>query len=247
MMKKTLLLITAFIASVIVAHAQTDYKMWETIFLVPKDGEIEAMKKGLSDHNKKFHTSDPYKAYVWEVLTGPHEGQWLWAMGPCTFTDLDNAPANDDKHNQDWEANVAAHCDKIYETKYWKLDEKVSYRPENDPGDKVLWATLDIKRFEKYRFNALMEKVAKVYNEKKYEHGFSVYNSEFDSGDGQDVVLEWQFGKWAWFDRDTKFKKDYEEVHGEGTWWQFMEEWRDVIESSFDELAVYHKDLSGGE
>jgi hypothetical protein len=246
-MKKTLFTMVAILFATVFVSAQADYKMWETIYIVPKKGSEEDLKKGLAEHNKEFHKEDPYKAYVWEVISGKHEGQWLWVMGPLTFTDLDNAPAGEDKHDKDWNEKIDPYCEKIHEVKYWKLNEKVSYSPEDNPGDKVLWATIDIRPFEMYRFNAMLEKVAEVYKEKKYDHGFSVYTSAFDSGDGEDVVLEWQFGKWAWFDREEKFRKDYEEVHGEGTWWQFMEEYQDVVESSTDELAVLLKDLSGGE
>jgi hypothetical protein len=201
----------------------------------------------MAEHNKKYHNEGPYTAHVWAVHTGPHEGQWLWVMGPCTFTDLDNAPAGGEAHDKDWQENVAAHCDKIHEFKYWKMNEKVSYDPEEAPGEKVLWTTFDIKPFEMYHFTAMLEKVVEVYNTKKYDNGFYVYESQFDSGDGQDVVIEWQFKNWAWFDKEDRFVKDYEEIHGEGSWVKFMEEYRDVVESSFDELAEYMKDLSGGE
>jgi len=246
-MKKTIVLLIGFIAFAFLANAQTGYKMWETIYIVPKKGSIEELKKGLSDHNKEFHSTAPFTAHVWNVMTGPHEGQLLWVMGPCTFTDLDSAPGGEAKHDADWDANVEAHCEKVHEVKYWKLNEKVSYSPEGAPGEKVIWTTYDIKPFEMYRFNAMLEKVAEVYRQKKYDHSFSVYESQLDSGDGQDIVLEWQFEKWAFFDEEDSFKKDYEEIHGEGTWTYFMEEYRDVVESSFDELAVYMKELSGVE
>jgi len=246
-MKKTLLMLMLVMGSALMVFSQTDYKMWETIYLVPKKGHEADLKKGLADHNKKYHNSGPYTAHVWSVISGKHEGQYLWAMGPCTFTDLDSAPVGGDDHDTDWEKNVAAYCEDIHEIKYWRLNEKVSYSPEQAPGGKVLWSTFDIKGYEMYRFNEMMEKVKEVYDTKKYSHGFSVYTSQFDSGDGEDVVLEWQFSNWSWFDRDQKFKEDYEEVHGEGSWWKFIEEWREVAEKSFDELAVYMEDLSGAE
>jgi hypothetical protein len=246
-MRKTIMIFLAFVITSLMVSAQTDYKMWETIYIKPKKGSEEALKKGMAEHNKEYHNSGPYTAHVWSVISGPHEGQWLWVMGPCTFTDLDNAPAGDEAHDDDWDEKIAVHCEKIHEVKYWKLNEKVSYDPEEYPGDKVLWTTFDIKPFKMYKFNEMLEKVVEVYNEKKYEHGFSVYTSRFDSDDGEDVVLEWQFEKWAWFDREEKFRNDFEEVHGEGSWWKFMEDYRDCVESSFDELAVYMRDLSGGE
>lgn len=245
-MKKNLLLLTVFLSTALLVNSQTDYKMWETVYIKPKSGSIEDLKKGVADHNKKYHNSAPFMGHVWSVYSGPHEGEWLWVMGPCTFTDLDSRPEGKD-HDQDWAENVEAYCETIHEVKYWKLNETVSYNPEAYPGDKVLWTTFDIKPFEGYRFKEMLEKVAEVYRQKKYAHSFSVYESQFDSGDGQDIVLEWQFDKWAFFDREDAFKKDFEEIHGEGSWIKFMEEYRDVVESSFDELAEYQKDLSGGE
>ena len=43
---------------------------------------------------------------------------------------------------------------------------------------------------------------------------------------------------------DMKFSKQYEEVHGEGTWTQFMEEYKDVVEKATDEIAELNADAS---
>ncbi len=54
----------------------------------------------------------------------------------------------------------------------------------------------------------------RVYEEMDYPCSMTYYSSEFDSDDGEDVVLEWTFDKWTWSDRDPVFVKKYEEVHG---------------------------------
>jgi hypothetical protein len=90
----------------------------------------------------------------------------------------------------------------------------------------------------------MLEKVVAVYKAKNYPYGFYVYENQFDSGDGEDVVIEWEFDKWSFFDVDMKFSKQYEEVHGEGTWTQFMEEYKDVVEKATDEIAELNADAS---
>jgi hypothetical protein len=40
-------------------------------------------------------------------------------------------------------------------------------------------------------------------------------------------------------------KKDFEEVHGEGSWWKLIEEYRDVVVSSEDELSILLPEMSG--
>ncbi len=39
-------------------------------------------------------------------------------------------------------------------------------------------------------------------------------------------------------------KKDYEEVHGEGSWWKIIEEYRDVVVSADDEFSVRMPEMS---
>ncbi|RLD83487.1 MAG: hypothetical protein DRJ02_12865, partial [Bacteroidetes bacterium] len=112
---------------------------------------------------------------------------------------------------------------------------------------KVIWTVFDIKPGDGYRFAAILEKVAEVYKEKKYEHNFSVYWNKFDNKQGRDVVVEVSFNTWSFMDEDNKMKKDYEEVHGEGSWFKLIEEFRDVVVSSEDEVSVLIPELGGAQ
>ena len=244
-MKTVILLFCLVTGLVTTSLSQTDYEGWRTLY-IESGKNREALEKGMAAHNKKYHASGPYEAYVWEIIIGKHEGQYLLAMGPCTFTDLDTKPFGKE-HDEDWQKNVMNYVEKESSYKFWKVNDKVSYQPENGLSGKVIWTSYDIKPFEGYRFKAMLEKVAEVYRTKKYNHSFMVYETQFDIGDGEDIVLEWQFDKWAWLDREEKFMKDYEEVHGEGTWRYFMEEYKDVVEDSYDEVAIFRKDLGGAE
>lgn len=244
-MEKQFLLSLTFLSFVIIGFSQADYKMWETIYIVPKADKVEELKKGMAEHNQKYHNEDPFTAHVWSIHTGRHEGTWLWAMGPTTFTDLDNRPA-EDGHDKDWDENITPYVEKVYGVKYWKLDEELSYIKEDSPFGKAIFSIYDIKPFEGYRFKEMVRKVIEVYEEMDYPYSMTYYSSQFDSDDGEDVVLEWTFDKWSFFDRDPVFVKKYEEVHGMGSWHYFMEEFKDVVKGSFDEVAEYMEEISGG-
>ncbi len=242
-MKKIFSLSILMLGIAIVAFSQTDYKMWEGMYITAKTGQEDALKKGLTEHNKKYHPQGLYQVNVYSIEAGKHEGDLFWAMGPCTFTDLDSRPETDE-HDQDWAKNVAPYVEKSGEVNYWKLNDKVSYDPANAPGGKVVWSTYDIKPFQNYRFIEMLKTVVEVYKQKNYPNAMYVFESQFDFGNGEDILIEWSFDKWAYFDKNNEFVKDYEAVHGEGIWNQFMEEYRGVVEKGVDQLVEYVPEAS---
>jgi len=245
-MKKSLILIVTLIAFVFTSFGQEEeYKMWELMYIKPKYDKLKEFGEAMAHHNKTYHNDGPYKVDMWMAMTGPHTGEWVWAMGPCTFTDLDNRPESKE-HLEDWRDNVMPYIEEISEGEYWKLDEKVSYMPEGSFTGKEVWAMYDIKPFEGYRFTALLEKVVEVYKEKSYPNYFTVFRSEFNGGSGRDVAIGFGFKNWAFFDEEDKFWKDYEDVHGEGSKWKFFEEYREIVVSTFDEVSELVPELSGG-
>lgn len=242
-MKKRLIALVAFLGTAMLVFSQTDYIMWETIYLTPDPAKSKELKEGLKKHNDRFHADEPYQAHVWNVLSGKHEGELLWVMGPCTWTDLDSRPSGS-AHDDDWEKNVTPYIKGASDLQYWKMNEELSYQPEDAPPTKVIWSWYKIRPFEGYRFKEMLKKVKQVYEEKEYPNSFGVYFAEISSVDGYDIVLEWMFDKYAFFDRDTQFKKDYEEVHGEGTWTYFMREYEAVVKDVWDELGEYSSEMS---
>lgn len=242
-MKRKLFTLAAFLGAATLGFSQTDYKMWETMYLTPDPAKMTELKEGLAKHNKKFHAEDPYKASVWNIFTGKHEGKLLWVMGPCSWTDLDNRPEGK-SHDEDWEENVTPYIKGASGLQYWRLEEKLSYQPEDAPGGKVMWTWFKIKPFEGYRFKEMLKKVKQVYEEKDYPNSLGVYYAEISTAGGYDVVLEWMFDHYAFFDRDMKFRKDYEEIHGDGSWSFFMREYEEVVEGTWDELAEFAPEMS---
>lgn len=243
MMKRALTLAVAMIGFILFSYSQKEYKMWETIYIKPKPGMIEELNKGLAEHNKKFHAEDPYRAHVWQIHSGKHEGTYFWAMGPTTFTALDDRPG-EGAHDDDWDKNITPYVEDVYGLQYWKLNEELSWSPEDAPFGKVVWTSFYLQPFEKYRFKEMLKKVNQVYKEKNYGFTMEVYEAEFDNIGCEDMVIEWGFDKWSWFDRDRTFVKDYEEIHGKGSWTYFMEEFKDVVKKVDDALAEYLPELS---
>jgi hypothetical protein len=218
--------------------------MYETQYMKPKNDKLKELSAAMAAHNKKYHNTGPYSAYVWMAETGPHTGEWVWVMGPCTFTDLDSRP-DTKEHTEDWMYKVMPFVESISDGEYWKLDDKLAYEPEGSFSGKEVWTIYDIKPYEGYRFTALCEKVLEVYKKKSYPDYFQVYRSQFRSGNGRDVAIAFGFKNYAFFDEEDNFWKDYEEIHGEGSKWKFTEEYRDIVESSFEELSSLIPELSG--
>ena len=238
------MIIAVTLVTTFFAVGQDDYEMMELVYLKPIPGaDLEEASKAMAEHNKKYHAEDPYKASVWSNLTGSRVGQWVWVMNPATFSYYDSRPAGKE-HDKDWDKVVAPYFE-LVANEYWKEDSKLSYMPEDfTKGGKVVFTVYDIRPGDSYRFKALLEKISEVYKQKKYTYDFTVYWNKFDNKEGRDVAIEVMFDKWAFLDEDHALKTDYEEIHGEGSWWKLIEEYRDVVVSSEDELSVLMPDMS---
>jgi hypothetical protein len=89
-----------------------------------------------------------------------------------------------------------------------------------------------------------VEKVAEVYRQKKYDRNFTVYYNQFENKCGRDFAIEVMFDNWSFLDEDNSLIKDYDEVYGEGSWMQLIEEYRDIVISAEDELSVLMPEMS---
>jgi hypothetical protein len=243
-MKRITLTLAAIIVAALFTFGQTDYMMWEVTYLKPKGDNAELLMTNLAAHVKKFHNSGPRKVSVWYNYTGSHVGELAWVMGPFTFTDLDTPFADEKGHEADWNKTIEPYVE-VTTSDYWRLDDKLSYEPENyNFGGKVIWSVYDLVPFEGYRFKELCKKITEVYKQKSYPHSFQVYWNQFETREGRDVVIEVNFEKWSFLDEDEQFVKDYEEIHGEGSYRLAIEEYRDIVISVEDELSEILPELS---
>ena len=245
-MKKHVLFLGALIFVYASLFAQTDYNQYEVIYLTPKLDKIDLFKKGLAAHNKKYHAKAPYKVSVSSIITGPNSGGYVWVMGPTTWTELDGAPG-DGEHMLDWEKNVNPYCETIGEEMFWRGVKDVYYAPEGASGlNKSRMRAVSVYPGQMERFTEQMKKVAAVYKQKKYTAQFSMAIRQ-GASQGTNAVTFSNFSKWAWFDENTNFIKDFDEVHGVDAYRKFSEEISLCLDRSktYDELSIDVPELGG--
>lgn len=245
-MKKQFLLVGLFVFALTATHAQTDYIQVEVMSVTPKADKVDLFKKGMAAHNKKYHAKDPYKVSVSYIVTGPSSGSYLWIMGPTTWTQMDSRP-DKGEHNLDWDKNVTPYTESTGAVSYWRLNKDVTYVPEGSAA-----ITKSRARFNRVlpgqfdRYIEQMKKIAAVYKAKKYKTSFDLWE-HVDVTDGPNVVSITGWVNWAARDSATNFVKDFEEVHGAGSWMRFQEELDLCIDRSktYDELMENDPELGG--
>ena len=242
-MKKTIT--TSFVAMLIsiVTWAQTPNVVWETSYIDPKTDQMMDLQKAMKAHNNKFHATTPYRASVWQVTTGKRTGHLLWVMGPFTWADLDKRPSGDD-HTSDWAGNVMPKTNGMKDGYYWEGVEGFNYRPSEDFMPKIMQVrSFDLKRGKWDEFKHVLSMVMKVYQEKKLGHSIALYDNVVPDGD-LDAIIVWQYENYAYWDKDLNFQKAFEEIHGDNSWFQFLEALDDIIDDTDDELLEVIPDMS---
>lgn len=221
-------LVLAIMVTTFTVNAQEEkesYGMAEITYMLPKIGMEKAFESAVKAHNLKYHKEGVFKASLDLILTGKETGWYVWIMGPCTFSDLDNRP-NDDAHSNDWAKNVSPTVLKYGRNEFWRFNDKLSYRTDKSDNPKFenIWF-VDVKRGQDYKFKEFMEKVKKAH-EKRGDGDFNVYNNQFREGNGRDVAIVWAFNNWAEMDDDNGgIKKHFEELYGEGSWADGLKDW----------------------
>lgn len=217
--------------------------MFENLVITPVQGKVEDLRTNMAAHNKKYHNEGPYHANVFQVMAGPNTGKMIWSMGPCNFSHMDGHP-NDPEHSQDWRTNVMPFIEHLEHGGFWSQNVDLSYWPEGMNFQKLRIRIIDIKRGEAYRFRQLMGNVREVYAKKEYKRAHVVYSRRLASTDGRDMVSLFGYESWSALD-GSGLEKDYEEVHGEGSWDLFQEELEECVEGFDDDLWELVVELSG--
>lgn len=210
----------------LMAQESPSYRMVELVYIKVKSGMNAKFEAGIKAHNDKYHQEGKYESSLYSIATGNEAGWYVWTMGPGTFTDLDNRPG-EGAHEDDWNKLVEPYVAEYGRVEYWRWNEKMSHRVENDAKMIQIW-WVDVNRGEYYRFKNFMEKI-KAVNEKN-NRAISVYDNEFNQNDGRDIAMVWPIENWAAMDKDDwKIRDAYEAEYGEGSWELAIEEWKDAM------------------
>lgn len=215
------------------SQEEPEANLFEVVNIYAKPGENQALEKAIKAHNEKYHPEGDYHAQLYYNINGPDGGSYAWIMGPTSWTAMDDRPAKGD-HDADW-AKIEEMARWVQSPGYWGYSSSLSYdNGEASPSKRLIWV-YDIKRNQGRRWAELIEKVKKVHEEKRPTESFWVYWNKFATGsEGKDAAIIFPFENWSWMDRDSKFSKDFEAVHGENTWEYFLDEFRSTIDSRVD-------------
>lgn len=221
-----------------------DYVMFETQYLKVLPGHSKQFNAAMKAHNERFHASGPFRAEVYYVANGPRAGQVFWAMGPCTFTDFDRRPSSPD-HESDWTDNVLAHAEMV-DSEDWRLDPDLSHNPSTSPPPLYRVRIFDIVAGEEHRFDEIQRSIKEVLVAKNRKRSREVYRNVSASGTGRDIAIVTTYENWADLDDSSggSFLKDYEDVHGPGSWARFMHERNAAVKQDQDEFHQHVPELS---
>jgi hypothetical protein len=227
------LLVAAFCLPMFLSAQESKYTMVELSYMKPKMGMEAKFEAAVKAHNEKYHKEGAYQSELFLISTGNATGWYVWVMGPVTYTQLDGRPA-DKAHGDDWDKTISPFLEKSGRVEYWRWDEKMSNRKDNNESMIHLWF-IDVQRGEWYRYQAIMEKVAAMHKQKDEE--INVYTNELSQNDGRDVAMVFPMNGWAEFDKeDWKLKEAFDATYGEGAWDDAMKEWENVVVANVQEV-----------
>ena len=236
-----LLLVPLFI----LAQERPEEPVFMNVMLTPNPAKIVEFEAGLTAHNKKYHATGANAVRVYWIASGENSGKYIWSMGPTTWAAFDESTNPSGDHAKDWNANVAPYAEAEMETTYWKGDAKHSNFTKDFTMKNLAIFYLDMKRFKQQEFMSVLGKVTKVFKEKDADEQWGVYWNQLSNRDGKDMVWVNFFESMTWMAEDDMFPQWYEEVHGEGTFMEFLKEFEASTHADYQELWAFRGDLSG--
>ncbi len=231
----------------LVSQDTEPYVMFESIILSPSPKTIPTFSQKMAIHNKTFHATGPYEAAVYNIVTGPNVGKVVWMMGPCTFTDLDNRPKGS-AHDSDWAGNVVPLLNGAEHAEYWKRDDKLSLPiTRQTPYPLYYIRIVDVEKGQSYKVDALLEKLSAAVKSDPDQTNWSIFDNLFFQGykTGRHIAFVTGMLTWSELDKDGKFAKVYNKIHGENSFNNFQKEWTEIFSDTYDEIWSYDAEMSG--
>lgn len=244
------MMVVIVFGTIITLNAQDkSYVMWESITLTPDNTKLKVLGENMRKHNQKYHKEGPYKAYVYDISTGPNIGKFVWEMGPLTYAHLDKRPS-EGGHDADWRDNILPYVKKMSNGEYWKKDKKLSNTdmldPDNNTHPLLYIRYLEVTKGEGHNVKHLLTQISKTVKAMEGENPWSIYYNEFRQGDlGRHIATVSLMKNWAELDNDRDFKETFKKVNGEKSWQPFIENMNDTFSNSWDEIWSFNAKMSG--
>lgn len=242
---KSLLWSVLLVPFIMLGQTDAGYMIFENGMITPNPAKVTEFETGLAAHNKKYHAEGLHGARVYWISNGPNVGKYVWVMGPLPWSAMDERPAQEG-HDADWNTNVMPYMLAEGDQDYWRFHPQLSNFPADFNLKNLLVFIIDIKRFKQMDFmDNVVRKVQKVYMEKMPDQPYGVYTNEMASPSGKDFAWVDFFSSSSWLGETDIFPQQFEEVHGAGSFSQFLQEVEATTNGEREELWIFREDLSG--
>jgi hypothetical protein len=239
------LLYTLVLVPLMMVSQTNESLVIENVMLTVKPEKIAEFEAGIAAHNKKFHATGPFGARVYNIDNGKNAGKYMLIMGPLPWSALDGRPASKE-HAEDNNKNVNQYLESEVEVNYMKMHPDLSNFSKDFEINKISVFMVDIKRFKDMDFmEKVVKKVVKMYKEKMPDQIYGLYTNEMPNMDGMDFAWVDFFDSYSWMAKDDTFMQDFEDVHGAGSFQQFMKDVEATTDGDKGEIWSLRKDLSG--
>ena len=136
------------------------------------------------------------------------------------------------------------HLVKMSNIEYWRRSNQY-YVPEGYNADKIRIRFYKVKRGHGADFVEHYGKLVQVFKEKNYDRQLSIFRNTFPSASGRNMASVSSFQKWGELDEGLSVGKDFDSIHGEGSWDRWLVRLRDLTEWSDQEVRQLIPEMSG--
>ena len=208
----------------------------------PKVDKVLEFEKALTAHAQKYHTGD-WKWRVFEIQSGPDAGGYHITEGPASWEGIDSRGNLGTEHNNDWNKNVAIYLTDRGGSSYAVFQDTLSTVALTDWADKINITHL----FPKPGWgNKVRDMIAN--SKPAWQAGgesIAVYQASSSGPMQYTIVTRYKQGlKERTMGFRKSFKDRYEAIHGNDSYDDYLEVFRNYIADAWSELLFYRADLS---
>ena len=213
-----------------------------TFRVFPVPGKALEFKKALTAHIAKYHTTER-KWRVFEVMSGPEAGAYLFIEGPQTWDEIEKSPKTTDAHTTDWDKTVEVFVSKTTNTDYLAFQEANSTVKQTDYVDNIILNHQVIATGMVEKAWNLMDKMKKVWVDGN--ESMAVYTAV---ASGEPTIVTSRRLKTGLKELDPSFSKPmaerYTAANGAGSWSEYLEAYSKAFSLRWSEHLQARPELS---
>ncbi len=229
----------------VISQNDKQYAVIENGMMTANPKYVSEFESGVANHNNKYHTDGMYGSRIYQINNGLDYGKYMWVMGPIPWSAFDDRPQQEG-HDEDWNKNIEPYTIAGGVQIYWRFYPHLSNFPRDFSIKNIMIDMFDVKRYKKDEVLELMKKIKRVFKEKYPDDSFGVYFNEFPNDkEGKDLGVVSFYESSGWLVKKDDLPKNFDAVHGKGSWDKFLKKWTELTIGKQTELWNFREDLSG--